>query len=294
MQKWGSLFCFCFALFQTGYCEVPLLQDYSKAQEMALTYNRPLILLFTGSDWSISSQKILRDVLTDSEFIEAVRTQFIFVQIDFPEKNYKTTSTLVQNEVLREKYGIKEFPIFVMLDTEEREITRITYLEKNPKEYASYLKDLFFTYTDIKKEMEKDLSVEEMEELYHRIATLGSSYLKEELLQRGIRCKEGVFFPLEAYAQCVKAKEHDTPSAKILRTTILERDQQNKKKGRLRLALLDFQAHQENIQDGLKYLQAYVDTFGKEDLEQLFRLHLVIADYFSQQEKDLQPCSSSK
>jgi hypothetical protein len=273
LGKMRRLVCFLCMAVELGYAAAPLLEDYSRARELAVTYDRPLLLLFTGSDWSAPSQKMV-------QCTEMLDNQFIIVQVDFPEQNRKSGAVLLQNEILREKYGIKEFPLLVMLDSQEREITRVSYIEKEAGEYALYLKNLFFAYAQIKAAMERDLSLEELEELYEQATTLGCRYVKEELVKEGVKHKEGIFFPLEAYAHYVREGEHALPEAQNLRTLIIERDQQNEKKGRLRLALLDFQAHQDNSEEAVKFLQSYSENFGKEDLQQLLRLHGLIAEYF--------------
>ncbi|MBS0586312.1 MAG: thioredoxin family protein [Verrucomicrobia bacterium] len=281
----------CFLLFslQEGFGELPLLEDYTKAKEIAETYERPLLLLFTGSDWSSSSQKILEMVMDKADFKETLGNTFVCVKVDFPERNQHSRETLLQNEILREKYQIKEFPLFVILDKEEREVSRLSYLEKEPKAYAEQLKELFFTYTALVNSVEKALCEKEpsaasLEALYEKVSTLGCFYLKDKLLQEGMKCEKSVFFPLEAYARLVKAKEHDLPEAEMLRELIQKRDQNNEKKGRLRLALLDFQAHEENKDEALKFLQSYIETFGEADLQQLFKLHLVISEFFQKAE----------
>lgn len=286
-QKKTHMFAFCFAV--RVFADIPLTDDFSKASEIAQAYNRPMILLFTGSDWCKWSEKILEETLPLSSFRETVGNQFIFVKVDFPEINQQPANILNQNQALREEFCVESFPTIIMLDPKAREMTRLSYVREEPEQFGHHLKRLLFDY----QLLEKDCSSEDLrtassktiESLYARATKLQSPHYMEQLLEAGLLTDEGVALPLEKYSELVLNNQTHTPHAELLKNKILERDLDNQHGTRLRLALLEFQANKENPEKALKALHQYINDFGSNDKDNLWRLHLIISDYLSSRGK---------
>lgn len=270
-----------FALY--AYANVHMTSDFSRAKEIAQAYNLPMILLFTGSDWDRGSQKILHDIISKKEFIEEVDGNFIFVPIDFPEIDRKNVYILDQDQKLKNAYQVESFPLLIMIDSDGREISRFSYMNLAPEEYAKYLKQVSFTYKKLKYEIDNLdplTHVEVLEKLFERAEKMGTPYYLEKIMQIGLNKDEGVVFPLERYARFVHLGMADCEEAQMLREKVIKRDPDNSKKARLRLALLDFQAHGENPEEALKPIGQYFSSFGSQDKEAIDKLHPIISEYF--------------
>lgn len=265
---------------------IPITEDYTKASTIAQDYNRPMLLLFTGSDWCSWSQKILTDVFKDKNFEKIVGTHFIIVHADFPEVNLKSAATLKQNQELKEKYGIQSFPTIVMLDSLGREITRVGYMSGDPEKFAIHLTDLYVEYAKLHNEVSHfniaKASIDSVQTLYEKACDLRCPHYMNHLLNIGVEADQGVFFPLEKYTALVHEKKGKSQDAKALKAKIIQRDPDNKEGARLRLALLDFQANEDDAEAAIEPLGQYIANFGGADKENVWRLHLIISEFFSE------------
>ena len=283
MKKYFTLFIALVPM--VCFASVPITEDFTKAKDLAQAYDRPIVLLFTGSDWCQWSKKILNDVINTEDFEEAVGKNFIFAKIDFPEINTKSGACLEQNKGLKEEFEIDSFPTIVMTNQRGREITRMGYVEGCPERVASKLSGLLNDYQTLSNDVENcdfsKVAVEEVEELYNRAKILQCPYYLDKILEAGIQTDKGVFFPLEKYTSIVNEGLTDSDEAMTLREAIIRRDPDNEQQTRLRLALLDFQSQDNDPESAIKPLGSYIKNFGTADKDNLWRLHLVISEYFS-------------
>lgn len=255
------------------FASLPLLENYHKAKEMAALYEKPLVVIFTAEDHANALEELVGNKL----FAEAIENEFIFVKIDLSDKQKE----VLEHHMLKERWEICMFPTILLLDKEEREITRSSYRGQAPEKFAGFLKDRLATYQKLSFEYEKASTEKCLENLYEIAADLGSQFYRGKILEKGLATQEGVFFPLEQYTALVNRGEKNTPEAKGIREVILKRDPDNQKGARLRLALLDFQEGEGEPETVIAPLGAYITEFGSTDKENLWRLNLIISEYLS-------------
>ena len=88
--------------------------DYPAAQKLAQEQDLPMLLFFNGSDWSISSNTFIQNVLLNQEWLD-FQANLVLVYLDFPRHNPKFPEGLKdQNNQLRIQYGISEFPSMIL------------------------------------------------------------------------------------------------------------------------------------------------------------------------------------
>ncbi len=286
MKNSGFILLFCFS--GTCFANIPVIEEYDKAMELAISYDRPVALLFTGSDWCKLSKKLNDEILYDQGFVDEIGSQFIFVKVDFPEINCKSQELLKQNQDLKTYFKVDSFPLIVLIDKSGIEITRLSYTAESGVEYANRLKEIYLNYYSLKiGYLKTDGSIDDMEKLYHRASVLQCPYYIEKTLEDGLNINVGVYFPLEKYVRLVNDGKKDSDQAKELKAKIIERDRDNLSGAHLRLALLDFQANklsyvdsEEECQKVIEPLNLYVKSFGENDHNNLWRLHLIISEYF--------------
>lgn len=228
---------------------LPLLDDFRKASVIAALYEKPLALAFN-----------LDEVISNPLFCNVVENEFIFI---------------------KEKGCESDIPMVILLDTEGREITRIGYEGGAVEKFASLLKSRFANYQKLSFDFGKDCSEEYLETLYEKASELGSKYYKEKIVERGIALPKGVFFLMERYTALVNKGEKESTHAKEVRETILTRDPNNEKGSRLRLALIDFQEGEGEAKKVVEPLEVYIRDFGKSDIDNLPKIHLLISEYLT-------------
>ena len=102
------------------------------AFEKAKTENKPVFLVFSGSDWCLPCIKFEKEVLNTSEFQEFSNNELIILKADFPQRKEQDKSLVEQNEELAEKYNPQGyFPHLVLLDNKGVVLTRFNYFNQN-------------------------------------------------------------------------------------------------------------------------------------------------------------------
>jgi protein disulfide-isomerase len=238
--------------------QILIMKDFTKAKEIARAYQKPLVLLFTGSDWCQYSQELLKHTLLSDGFIQVVKSSLIFVQIDFPEFNKSLKGERVQeNAFLKEKFHVTEFPTVVLVDPDMHEITRLGYSTASSIEYANYLTSAYEKYQHLNASLcsKKDWTFDQLKQKYIEAEELGAEHLMLGLLNLGLHKDKECFFHLEKYC---RAKGDDR---KELRRQILALNTDNKQSVTLRLAVLDYQEMmQNNPHVALAHLLKDIDT----------------------------------
>ncbi len=147
--------------------------------------------------------KMKKEILDSEEFVQKMSGNFICVEIDFPLRKKLSENEVLQNQRLKEKLEISEYPRLVILDSSEREIARLGYSDEKGEKFAE----------DLIHIVEKDRSFTQlMEQLFNYAYTSADleNYYKQALeLQRndeaklilnlGTKSESPLFFLLEKY-----------------------------------------------------------------------------------------------
>lgn len=252
--------------------------NYAQELETAKFENKLVLLAFVGRDWCPWSDKFFQETLSEPQFINALKDLVVFVRVDFPY-----SENAPESEGLKEKYHIQQLPTLVIASPREEEVAKIGYLPLKPSEFAVHIEQILQGYkkliTKIGQRELSELSVEEIRHLYQEACTYHLTKYKEVFFSLGLKLDPGPFFLVEKYGELMKVKPK---KAKALRREIEKRDPKNKHGSYLQLAIFDFQAQAEKSEDShkvLKPLRKYLKKFGQKDLENSWRLHMMIAQY---------------
>ena len=118
-------------------CDVSDDTDFPRAAALAKSTKRPLLLAFIGTDWSISSLKLDREVFDQAEFADNEKYDFLLCKLHFYQTRERSPETIRQNEELATKYGVQDFPTVVVLTPDGREIGRLGYIPGGVKGFAA-------------------------------------------------------------------------------------------------------------------------------------------------------------
>jgi thioredoxin-related protein len=109
------------------------LTDFSAAKKKAKEENKPLLMLFTGSDWCPYCIQWEKEAFSKPEFQDYAKKNLVLLLVDFPEKKKLPKAQLRANEALQDKFKIEEYPTVVILDSNAKKLGKFNYTEGGPK-----------------------------------------------------------------------------------------------------------------------------------------------------------------
>lgn len=115
------------------------VEAFTKAKEL----NRPVFLVFAGSDWCVPCIRFEKEILSDSSFIKYAEENLVVLKAEFPQKKKLPPEVILQNEKLAEKYNPAGlFPHLVMLNPDGKVITTLWYKHQSPEEFIRLMKNV--------------------------------------------------------------------------------------------------------------------------------------------------------
>lgn len=115
---------------------------YAKAITLANEHERPLILVFSGSDWCAPCIKLDEWIWQSDEFRSYAKDNYILYRADFPRKkdNRLSKELVAQNSELAERFNPKGyFPLVVLLNESEEVLGTTGFKKVPPSEYITHL-----------------------------------------------------------------------------------------------------------------------------------------------------------
>ncbi len=135
---------FCLVCFVAVVCIQPMLScdisddtNFPRSAELAKSTNRPLMLAFLGTDWSISSLKLDREVFDQAELSDNSKYNFLLCKLHFYQTQERSPEIIRQNDELATKYKVQEFPTVIVLSPDGREIGRLGYVPGGVEAFAA-------------------------------------------------------------------------------------------------------------------------------------------------------------
>ena len=244
-----------------------MTEDFVKGKELSEGYHLPMALIFTGSDWSDPSKKLLEGL------DKSPCKEIIFVHVDFPELNVQSQAILQKNHALKKEYSVHSFPTVVLLDADSKEITRLGYPTLDTVDFVGFLTSIERRYALLKHRFKKAqhvLSAPELLYCFHEARDLGALDLTQEIVDFGALHQLSSELLLEKYMTLLGTGQ--TEDAEALRHLLLKEENQETQS---RLALLDFQEHA-----SIKPLEAFLETYGQDQGERFWKIHLVMSEFF--------------
>lgn len=123
-------------------CDASDDTDFPKSVALAKKTNRPLLLAFLGTDWSISSLKLDREVFDQAAFADDSKYNYLLCKLHFYQTQERSPELVRQNEDLAQRYHIEQFPTVVVLSPEGRELGRVGYVPGGVDKFAGAVNTL--------------------------------------------------------------------------------------------------------------------------------------------------------
>lgn len=119
--------------------------SWSHATDSATTLNKPILLVFSGSDWCAPCIKLDRDIWSTAVFQSYAKKNLILYKADFPRRkaNQLPEPLASENKQLSAQYNTKGyFPLVVLLSPKKDILGQTAYLNISPEAYIEKLQDM--------------------------------------------------------------------------------------------------------------------------------------------------------
>ena len=141
------------ALAASAFAAVPKgwTDDFEAAQKRAAKESKPMLVLFTGSDWCIWCKRLEQQVLSQEAFATVIPKEMVAVFLDFPSDGSVTPERRKRNEALAKKYGIRGFPTVLLMDAKGEAFAQTGFRPGGPEAYVTHLRELVAAKKPAKK-----------------------------------------------------------------------------------------------------------------------------------------------
>lgn len=115
--------------------------DPAAAFDISKNTDKPVLLIFSGSDWCIPCIQFNVQILKDSLFLDYTKNKLIILEADFPQRKKIAPAMKTQYKALAEKYNPSGvFPRIVLLDKEGRLIGELSYNQQSSATFIAEIK----------------------------------------------------------------------------------------------------------------------------------------------------------
>lgn len=115
------------------------VDDVAYAKQVASSTSRPILTLFTGSDWCGWCKRLDGEVFSKPEFKQFASQKVVMLKIDFPRGIPQTDAVRQANRALQTQYGVRGYPTVVLTDATGRELGRTGYKPGGPPAFIAEL-----------------------------------------------------------------------------------------------------------------------------------------------------------
>lgn len=123
-------------------CGLEWMTNLEEAQRVAMETGKPILMLFTGTDWCHWCIRLRQHILYTDIFREYARQTFVLVMIEFTKRHPQPDDVRTYNHALMERYNIAAFPTILILDQDGKKQAFTTYRPGGPEKFIEHLNGL--------------------------------------------------------------------------------------------------------------------------------------------------------
>ena len=97
---------------------------YDAAVKEAKSSGKPLVCLFTGSDWCQPCMMFERDVLSQKFFLDYAKENLVLFMADFPRRKSIDSTLKAYNQELMSDFGLTGFPSMIIVDPATKKVKK--------------------------------------------------------------------------------------------------------------------------------------------------------------------------
>ncbi|MBA3722396.1 MAG: thioredoxin family protein [Parachlamydiaceae bacterium] len=136
--------------YNASETSVNWFDNYSNSIRQAQSTSKPLLILFTGSNWCPACMKLEREVLHKPEFAQAVSGNFILYKAEFADPSAEAMMRSPDKELM-DRYNVKVFPTMIAIDGNGKYLFTVNYKSAGAGAYASEIKQKLQSYQATKR-----------------------------------------------------------------------------------------------------------------------------------------------
>lgn len=117
--------------------------DLGAAQARARATNRPILAVFSGSDWCKPCVVYEQEVFARPEFVAYAKDKLVLAHFDYPQqpRNQPTAAQRQLNDAAKAQLNREgDFPLAVLVSPEGRVLAKTGYIAGGPAAFEAYLK----------------------------------------------------------------------------------------------------------------------------------------------------------
>ncbi len=149
MKKIVSLL-FMLMVATSVFADVDWMTNFSNAQKKAKVEDKFLLINFSGSDWCHWCKVLHNEVLSKDEFKNYAEKHLVLMLADFPQNKVNPSEVAIQNEKLAAQYGVRGFPIIIILSPDNQLVGQTGYRKGGVNAYVDHLKTMIDSYKSSK------------------------------------------------------------------------------------------------------------------------------------------------
>ena len=134
-----------FGIFFIISPRISFSQEYNNPDQAFLVASqskKPVLLIFSGSDWCLPCEKLNREIISDSVFKNFASQNLVLIEADFPQKIKLSKEKILWNERLAEEFnpdGI--FPYLLLLKADKSIISPLDYVHYDTVHFIEEIKN---------------------------------------------------------------------------------------------------------------------------------------------------------
>lgn len=112
--------------------------EYSQAIAKSQAQGKPLIILFTGTQWCPACMQLERDVLANPQFTRALANRFVFLKAEFPDRSFRSMQRSPYYSLMT-RYDVQAFPTLVVINEKGDRLHTVSYQGSGVEGYIQEL-----------------------------------------------------------------------------------------------------------------------------------------------------------
>jgi len=128
------------------HTDLKWLTDFEKAKQIAKKEHKPILMLFTGSDWCPPCKAMHNELFVNPDFIK-VSKKVVLLMVDFPRRKPISPEQKQQNRQLQQKFHHGGVPTFVAVTPDEKILGKMSgYMYGAPERDIDFFKQMIEKY----------------------------------------------------------------------------------------------------------------------------------------------------
>ena len=134
-------FLFIGALCFSDTCSAQVQNNAEEAFRISSETNKPVLLVFAGSDWCANCIRFEKKILSATEFQTFAQENLVILKAGFPQRTSLSTALQEQNASLAEKYNPNgEFPYLLLLTPGKTVLSSLVFSNQSSSEFIAEIK----------------------------------------------------------------------------------------------------------------------------------------------------------